>query len=237
MRDVNTPYFFNFSPDGSLAQTEFSIDSTKMGATILGLKNKAGIFLFVEKSFDSKLIENQEYSKIETLNKNFYCAISGLTSDARFLFEKTLIYIQNNFFIFNTFPSLENCAKKIRDFISFSFFEKRKEFVTSRPFGIGFILMGRDSSGLNLFLVDPTGEYYDEKICALGEGCRESNFYMKEAYRKKMSYGDSKEFVMKIFNSVLSRGKKQSKIEIVFLKEKKSTVFRDFFDGSSKKNT
>lgn len=228
MSENKSTYFLNFSPNGCLEQTEFSLNAIKFGANMIGIKNKSGGFLFVEKCTESKIAEYQGYSKIDIFNKYSCCAISGLTADARFLFEKTLIFIQNNSFIFNCIPGIENCAKKIRDFISFSSIEENKELISSRPFGVAFILMGRDLSGLRLYHIDPSGEYYLTKFCSLGGGSIESNYLLEEGYRKKMSLFDTKNFVAKIFSSILKKDMVKTKIEIAFLEHQKSEILLSF---------
>ena len=241
MSNNRASYFLNFSPNGCLQQTEFSMDAVKFGANIIGIKNNSGGFLFIEKCTESKIAEYQGCSKIDMFSKYSCCAISGLTADARFLFEKTLVFIQNNLFMFNCFvfiqnnlfmfnclPGTEKCAKKIRDFISFSSFEDSKEFVSSRPFGVAFILMGRDLSGLSLFQVDPSGEYSSTEHCSLGGGSIESDFLIEEGHRKKMSFFDTKNFATKIFKSILKKEMEKSKIEFAFLENKKSKILLSF---------
>jgi len=228
MSNNRASYFLNFSPNGCLQQTEFSMDAVKFGANIIGIKNNSGGFLFIEKCTESRIAEYQGCSKIDLFSKYSCCAISGLTADARFLFEKTLVYIQNNLFMFNCLPGTEKCAKKIRDFISFSSFEDNREFVSSRPFGVAFILMGRDLSGLSLFQIDPSGEYSSTEHCSLGGGSIESDFLIEEGHRRKMSFFDTKNFATKIFNSILKKEMEKSKIEFAFLENKKSKILLSF---------
>mmetsp|Transcript_19189 Transcript_19189/g.46732 ORF Transcript_19189/g.46732 Transcript_19189/m.46732 type:complete len:149 (+) Transcript_19189:78-524(+) len=133
-----TPRLLNFSPEGRLYQIEYALDAVKFGSNTIGIKNNSGALILTEKSKESNLTENNDVSKLIALNSFLGCGISGLTSDARFLIEKTFVYLENQYFIFNSLPSTENCVRKIRDLISFSSYGENQDFVTSRPFGIAF---------------------------------------------------------------------------------------------------
>jgi 20S proteasome subunit alpha 5 len=214
MNNNGLPRLLNFSPEGRLYQIEYALDAIKFGSNTIGIKNNSGALILTEKPQESTLTENNGVSKLIALNHFLGCGISGLTSDARFLIEKTFLYLENNNFIFNSLPSTENCARKIRDLISFSSFGDKEDFVTSRPFGIAFLVIGVDFSGINLFSVDPSGEYLSQDICALGGASKEAIFTAREGYRKKMSFEETQILAQKIFKSILKKDFDEIKLEM-----------------------
>ena len=179
--------YINFSPEGRLFQIEYCLEAVKLGTTIIGIKNKRSAILIAENNKEKALKEEKDLSKIIVFNEKIGIAISGLTSDARFLIEKTLIFLENNFFIFNSTPSIENCANKIRNFIIFPHFEENKNSYGNRPFAIAFLMTGIDFSTINLYHIKTTGESIVEEICSLGRGYKDANFIVIEGFRKKMS--------------------------------------------------
>mmetsp|Transcript_25127 Transcript_25127/g.63721 ORF Transcript_25127/g.63721 Transcript_25127/m.63721 type:complete len:240 (-) Transcript_25127:1542-2261(-) len=217
----DVPRLLNFSPEGRLYQIEYALDAIKFGSNTIGIKNNSGALILTEKSQESNLTEKSEVSKLIILNSFLGCGISGLTSDARFLIEKTFVYLENNYFIFNSLPSTENCVKKIRDLISFSSFGENKDFVTSRPFGIAFLVIGFDFSGINLFSVGPSGEYNSKNICALGGACKEAIYTITEGYRKKMTSIETKLLAKKTLKSILKKDFDEIRLEMGFIETKK----------------
>ena len=230
MSGEHSSRLLNFSPDGRLYQIEYSLDAIKFGSNSIGIKNNYGALILVENSKESELIENKSFSKIITFNKKLGCSVSGLTSDARFLIDKTFNYIENNFFIFNSVPNVENCAKKIRDLISFSSFPENGNFISSRPFGLAFMIVGLDCTEVKLFLVDPSGEYNSQNICALGGGHRESLFILNEGYRKKMPLIETQQFALKVLRAVLRQNIEKSEIEMGSMEKLQRTFLHSWID-------
>jgi 20S proteasome subunit alpha 5 len=222
---MDSSRLLNFSPDGRLFQIEYSLEAIKLGTNVIGIKNKSGGILLSEKKEEERLKQNRNVSKIITFNENIRIAISGLTSDARFLIEKILVFLENNLFVFNYIPSLENCAKKIRDFILFSHNEENKNWHGNRPFGIAFLIMGIYFSEINLFQINPMGESIPEKIAALGIGHKDAIFIIKEGYRKKMSTESIRILAFKTLKTVLKKEENKIKWEFVLL-ERKKKIFR-----------
>ncbi len=231
---MSTSRLLNFSPDGRLFQLEYSLEAIKLGTNVIGIKNKHSGIIMVEKKEEKLLKQYNDSSKIVTFHESICIAISGLISDARYLIEKTLVFLENNFFVFNSIPNLESCSKKIRDLISFSYNEDKKQFKGNRPYGIAFLIIGLDSLDINLFQIDPRGESIPQNICALGNAYKDSIFIIKEGYLRKMSVVKIKKLALKTLKTILKKEEKKIKIEFALVDQKKKKFYLNFYENDLK---
>lgn len=204
----------NFSPDGRLLQIEYAIEAVRLGSTIIGVKNDSCAVLVLEKRRENNLIDEYGVQKLIRFQPKIGCGISGLTSDARFLIEKARIFLENHVFNFYKTPSVEGCAKKIRELISSAFSGQKEEFGVSRPPGAAFLLCGLDSKGIHLFQIDPTGDSTSQEIAALGGGFKESIFVIREGYRKNMSTEETKKLAIKALRVIMEKNVDERNFEL-----------------------
>mmetsp|Transcript_19486 Transcript_19486/g.37906 ORF Transcript_19486/g.37906 Transcript_19486/m.37906 type:complete len:117 (-) Transcript_19486:44-394(-) len=94
-----------------------------------------------------------------------------------------------------------------------------------------FLIIGYDNSGINLFSVDPSGEYSLQNICALGGAQKEAIFTIKEGYRKKMTPDETILLAKKTLRSILKKEFDEICIEMGFIDSKK----KEFLIKSNKK--
>jgi 20S proteasome subunit alpha 5 len=187
-----------FSSDGRLFQLEYATEAIKLGSMILGIKTKFCVLLLLEKRKDDILNENIVGQKMIKFNNQLCCVVSGLSSDARFLVEKIQAKLENNFFVSNEISSVENCGEIILNLSSFIEDESEQKFFKNRPLGIAFLICGKDKFGFDLFQVDPTGILKRKEYTSLGSGQDESNFIIKEGFRKNMSSYETLELGKKV---------------------------------------
>mmetsp|Transcript_14839 Transcript_14839/g.29801 ORF Transcript_14839/g.29801 Transcript_14839/m.29801 type:complete len:238 (+) Transcript_14839:118-831(+) len=208
-----------FSPDGRILQIEYAIEAVRLGSTVIGIRSNSCAILALEKKKEGKLTEEYGVQKLVYLRKTIGCGVSGLTSDARFIIEKIRVFLENNFFNFLQTPSIESCAKKIRDLMLFPFSTTEREVDTCRPPGAAFLLCGWDSCGIQLFQVDPSGNSVSQDIAALGGGFKEAIFIIKEGFRKNMSTGDTKVLAVKALRVIMEDQINETKFEIGFIEQ------------------
>jgi 20S proteasome subunit alpha 5 len=177
----------NFSSDGRIVQLEHATQAIKLGTIILGIKTKFCALILIERKKDDILNENTNAQKMIKFNDSLCCVISGLTSDARFLIDQIQVKLENNFFVSNETPTVENCGKIILKLASMVEDGSEKKFFKNRPLGVAFLICGLDHDGLSLVQVDPAGILKKKEFSSLGSGQDESNIIIREGYRKNMS--------------------------------------------------
>lgn len=207
-----------FSSDGRLIQLEYASEAVKMGSMILGIKTKFCVLLFIEKKNEEPLNETIIGQKMIRFSKSLACAVSGLTSDARFLIEQIQVKLENNFFVSNETTCVENCGKIILKLASFTEDKDEQKYFKNRPLGVSFLVCGADENGFDLLQVDPIGTMKKKDFASLGSGQDESNFILGEGYRKNMSAEESINLGKKTMKILTEKRLKSEQQEIFLIK-------------------
>ena len=66
-----------------------------------------------------------------------------------------------------------------------------------RPYGVGLLVAGYDSSGPRLFRTCPSGNYYEHQSIAIGSRCQSSNTYLEIKF-DEVKNADSMEALIKL---------------------------------------
>jgi len=151
-------------------------------------------------------------------SKSLACAVSGLTSDARFLIEQIQVKLENNFFVSNETTCVENCGKIILKLASFTEDKDEQKYFKNRPLGVSFLVCGADENGFDLLQVDPIGTMKKKDFASLGSGQDESNFILGEGYRKNMSAEESINLGKKTMKILTEKRLKSEQQEIFLIK-------------------
>ncbi|ORX33383.1 putative proteasome subunit alpha type 1 [Kockovaella imperatae] len=164
-----------FSPQGKLHQIDYALEAVKQGSAAIGLRSKTHAVLLTLKRSTGELATYQK--KLIRIDDHVGVAIAGLMSDARVL---------SNFMRQQAMQSRMLYGRPIPVGRAVQGISGRAQNNTQqygrRPYGVGFLVIGRDETGPHLFEFSPAGttfEYYAHSIGARSQSAKtylEKNF-------------------------------------------------------------
>ncbi len=187
-----------FSPDGRLFQVEYAREAIKRGATVIGIKTKDSI-VFAAFKVSSELSVPESLEKIYMIDDHLAAAASGLLADARVLVGMGRNRAQMNKVTYEEPIEVPTIVRFIADRIHVSTL-----YAGLRPYGIGLLIGGIDSSGPKLFEVDPSGTTIEWKAHVIGRGAPIAEKVLHHKYDDKMKTEDA----IKVAIEALQKGEK-----------------------------
>lgn len=173
-----------FSPDGRIFQLEYSMESMKRGATMVGISYDHGIVLAKEapSEYRNLLILPNPFYRIFRAAETTAIAFCGIQQDCLLVFEEAKRQAEALKKEDNT-PNVEAFAREIALFMQP--FSQRKDL---RPLAVAMIIGGLDSQGKpRLFLINSAGVSQEFKACMEGIGGDETRGILKDGYKANMS--------------------------------------------------
>ncbi len=174
-----------FSPDGRLFQVEYAREAIKRGATVVGVKTKESV-VFVAFKVSSDLSVPESLEKIYLIDDHLATAASGLLADARVLVGMARNRAQVNKVTYEEPIEVPTIVRFIADRIHVSTL-----YAGMRPYGIGLLIGGIDSSGPKLFEADPSGTAIEWKAHVIGRGAAAAEKVLSHKYDDKMKTDDA----------------------------------------------
>mmetsp|Transcript_9884 Transcript_9884/g.14754 ORF Transcript_9884/g.14754 Transcript_9884/m.14754 type:complete len:251 (-) Transcript_9884:1511-2263(-) len=194
-----------YNPEGKIFQVEYAVKATENGYTIVGLKCKDGILVAGEKSITSRMLVQGSNKISYGLTKHAGAIITGVVPDGRAVMSRA----RQEAVQYQQIYSKEMGPKVLSDRIA-----QFMQLFTSypiRPFGSVVIVAGLDGNEPKLFMVDPSGNYYQYYACSAGKGhqicktemdkldlsnmtCRETVFHLAKMLVKCRGEGQEKLF-------------------------------------------
>ncbi|KAG2432045.1 hypothetical protein HYH02_013115 [Chlamydomonas schloesseri] len=151
------------------------MEAVKQGSCAVGLKSDTHVVLATLKRSQSELSSFQR--KVFKIDDHMGIAIAGLTGDGRSLCK----YMRNeciNFrYIYETEMPVGRLVRQIAD---------KSQVCTQRswkrPYGVGLLVAGVDSTGPHLFNTCPSGNYYEYKAHAIGARSQAAKTYLEKHF-------------------------------------------------------
>jgi 20S proteasome subunit alpha 6 len=166
-----------WSPAGRLYQIEYAQETVKQGAPTVGLKNRTHVVLAaLKRSPTAELSSYQE--KIFKLDEHVGMSVTGLISDARFLARFIRTECMNHEYMQGSPLPISRLAEAVA-----AKHHRHTQSAGKRPFGVGLLLAGFDSSGPRLFQTSPSGDVYDFKACAIGSRSQSARTYLEKHFQ------------------------------------------------------
>jgi proteasome alpha subunit len=176
-------------------QVEYARQAVKRGSTAAGLVVNNGVILGATKS-SAPLSVSDSYKKIFAIDDHIGIVGSGILADARYLVEIARVKSQISRITYGEPVSVQTVAKYLAN---------QKHMATQyaglRPFGIGLLVGGVDSTGANLFETDPSGTMLQWKAQAIGRGSEKAKKILNSEYKKNMTVKDGLKLVIKALKS------------------------------------
>jgi 20S proteasome subunit alpha 6 len=164
-----------YSPQGRLHQIEYAMEAVKQGSASVGMRNKTHVVLATLKRSISELASHQK--KLSEVDTHVGVAISGLTADARVLTRFMRNECLNHSYVYSTPVPLARLALSVADKCQVS-----TQRASKRPFGVGLLIAGYDSTGPHLYQTCPSGNYYEYRAMAIGSRSQSAKTYLERTW-------------------------------------------------------
>ena len=166
-----------WSPQGRLHQVEYAMEAVKQGSACVGMKNKQFVVIATLKRTTSQLGSYQQ--KIFKISDHMGIAIAGLTADARVLCRYMRTECLHHDYVFDEPLQTSRLVQQIADKS-----QVNTQRYGRRPYGVGLLVAGFDSTGPHLYETSPSGNYYDYKAQAIGARSQSAKTYLEKNFTK-----------------------------------------------------
>ncbi|EJD01269.1 uncharacterized protein FOMMEDRAFT_158400 [Fomitiporia mediterranea MF3/22] len=166
-----------FSPQGRIHQVEYSLEAVKQGSAVVGLRSKTHAILLALKRSTGELSSYQQ--KMFRIDDHVGIGIAGLTSDARVLSNFMRQQAMSERMVFNRPIPVNRIVTSIADKAQVNTQEYGR-----RPYGVGFLIIGQDSSGPHLFEFSPSGLSFEYFAMSIGARSQSAKTYLERHFEE-----------------------------------------------------
>jgi len=189
-----------FSPEGRLYQVEYASKIIERGTPAMAITYKEGILLLVDFNFDSKLLVTDSIEKIFKIDDHIYFISAGLAGDARKLSENAREFAAENKFLYDEPIEVNTVAKKVATI---------KQIFTQyggmRPFGVSFIVIGKDDSGYHIFETEASGAVAEYNALAIGRGKQKATVLFEKKFSQNMAFDNALDLLKEAIQDIYEK--------------------------------
>uniref|UniRef100_A0A7S0R6S1 Proteasome subunit alpha type n=1 Tax=Chlamydomonas leiostraca TaxID=1034604 RepID=A0A7S0R6S1_9CHLO len=164
-----------WSPQGRLFQVEYAMEAVKQGSCAVGLKSDTHVVLATLKRSESELSSYQR--KAFKIDDHMGIAMAGMTADGRVLCKYMRNECLNHRFVYESPMPVGRLVRQVAD---------KHQVCTQRswkrPYGVGLLVAGFDTTGPHLFNTCPSGNFYEYKAMAIGARAQAAKTYLEKHY-------------------------------------------------------
>ena len=201
-----------FSPDGRLLQVEYAKKTVKRGSTVIGITASDGVVIVADKRLVNDLVISDSLEKIALVDKHIAASSAGIISDARVLISYAQKVAQQHRVTYDSPVDVITVVREVADVV-----QVYTQSGGLRPFGVSIMFAGFDSSP-KLFIVDPTGIYFQYKACSIGEGEDECTEWLQKHY-KLVNTDEALKMGVSAIKSFLKDNFSPERLEAVIIKK------------------
>ena len=189
-----------FSPAGNLVQVDLAKKAVDKGSLCLAIKCTDGVVVAAKKSPMSSLIvkeSNKRIEKVSSIDGGIQLAVlsSGIYADARHIVQKArqeARAIHNNSIIT---PNATTIVEKVA-----TYFQEKTLYINMRPFGVSTVFATYDQGISNVFMIEPSGNYFAYNAIAIGEGSGKANLDLAKLNFSELSCNDAIPVIIQIIH-------------------------------------
>ncbi|KEG11393.1 putative proteasome alpha 1 subunit [Trypanosoma grayi] len=165
-----------WSPTGRLFQVEYANEAVNNGSAAVGVKNREYVVLTaLKRSPVAELSSYQE--KVFKLDDHVGMAIAGLVADGRVLARFLRTESMNYRYMHDSNLPLSLMTDMIGDK-----HQRHIQHAGKRPFGVGLLIAGHDSTGPHLYQTAPSGDVFEFKATAMGLRSQAARTYLEKHF-------------------------------------------------------
>ncbi|KAL8707154.1 MAG: hypothetical protein Q9220_007766 [cf. Caloplaca sp. 1 TL-2023] len=161
-----------FSPQGRIFQIEYASEAVKQGSVTVGLCSKTHVVLVALKRNAEDLSSYQK--KIISVDTHLGLSLAGLASDARVLSNFMKRQALASKMTYGRPIPVERIVSQIGDRA-----QTNTQNYSNRPYGVGLLVAGVDSTGPHLFEFQPSGMTQEMAACAIGARSQMARTYLE----------------------------------------------------------
>jgi proteasome alpha subunit len=172
-----------FSPDGRLLQVEYAKKTVSQGSAAVGIVGKDSVVFAADKRLPEieKLIIPESIEKVFKINNTTGAAMSGMIADGRALVEKAQMEAQQHQLTYSEPADMLLMIKKIS-----SDMQVFTQYGGARPYGVSILFGGIRNDIPSLFMLEPSGIFFQYKAIAIGEQSNAINKSLEDGYKESM---------------------------------------------------
>ncbi|KAJ1992748.1 putative proteasome subunit alpha type-7 [Dimargaris cristalligena] len=168
MTSIGTGYDLSvstYSPDGRLFQVEYAGKAVDNSGTAIGLRVKDGVVLAVEKLTQSKMLVPGSNLRIQAADRHIGIATSGLLADTKHIVNRVRDEARSYRDIYGIPIPAKVMAERLGLYV-----QAYTSYSSVRPFGCSTLIGMVDEDGPQLYMVEPSGNFWGYHACAVGKG-------------------------------------------------------------------
>ncbi|WVO14162.1 hypothetical protein L204_101793 [Cryptococcus depauperatus] len=166
-----------FSPQGKLFQVEYALEAVKQGSAAIGLRSNTHAVLLTLKRSTGELATYQK--KLIRIDDHVGVAIAGLTSDARVLSNFMRQKAMQSRMTYGRATPVARLVQSIADRA-----QTNTQEYGRRPYGVGFLVIGKDETGPHLFEFSPAGTAFEYYAHSIGARSQSAKTYLEKNFDK-----------------------------------------------------
>lgn len=164
-----------WSPQGRIFQIEYAMNAVTQGTCVLGLRSETHVVTCALRRTVSKLASHNQ--KAYKIDGHIGLVMSGITADARVISNFMRGECLHHKFVYDSPIPVGRLVKMISDKS-----QVNTQRYSKRPYGVGLLVAGYDSSGSHLFETCPSGNYLEYHAMALGARSQSSKTYLEKHF-------------------------------------------------------
>lgn len=146
-----------------------------MGSAAIGLRSAKHVVVATLKRSTSELSSYQK--KVFKIDDNVGIAIAGLVADARVLAKYMRTECINHRYVYDEPMQVGRLVLKVADKSQIG-----TQRIGQRPYGVGLLVAGADSTGPHLFETKPSGQYFEYYGMAIGARSQAARTYLEKHF-------------------------------------------------------
>ena len=172
-----------FNPDGRILQVEYAKRTVSQGFAAVGLVGKECIVFVADRKAHEleKLIRPESIEKIFQIDLHMAAAISGMIADGRMLIDKAQNNAQEYKMTYNQPADILLIVKGIS-----AEMQALTQYGGARPFGVSILFGGIKDGKACLYMLDPSGTFFQYKAIAIGGNSDSINKTLEKEYKSDM---------------------------------------------------
>lgn len=166
-----------FSPQGRLHQVEYALEAVKQGSAVVGLRSNTHAILVALKRAPSELASYQK--KMLRIDNHMGIGFAGLTSDARVLSTYMRQLALSSRLVYSRPLPISRVVDSLADRAQYNTMDYGK-----RPYGVGFLIIGVDSTGPHLYEFSPTANCFEYYAMSIGARSQSAKTYLERKFEE-----------------------------------------------------
>lgn len=154
-----------YNPEGKVFQIEYAMKATENGETIVGLKCKDGIVIGGERHVVSRMMIEGTNKLVHGVTKTIGAILTGVIPDGKAVLTRAKLEAAHYQEFYGKPIGVRVLAERIALYM-----HAHTLYGVFRPFGTNIIFSGMDGAEYKLFMVEPSGAFYEYYACAGGKG-------------------------------------------------------------------